>query len=211
MFIKVSNRDRILYENILAGILYCDITDHLPCVVSLKCINYTDNNDRPKVRLYGEKNCEKFVERINSVQWDLIYSEHTEWYNVFITNVKYHYDQSFPLVKVSRKRMKDKPWVIKGIKISIKQNHRLYTASLRRNNASAVVKYYSENARVCAKWQWNARDCVTGLHDRRSRECNPVTPVKCVSLSFRTHTCVLAFITYIMCTNGIEMALVWWI
>ena len=21
------------------------------------------------------------------------------------------------------------------------------------------------------KWQWNARDCVTGLHDRRSRKC----------------------------------------
>ena len=51
---------------------------------------------------------------------------------------------------------------------------------------------YSEKARVCAKWQWNARDCVTGLHDRRSRECNPVTPVEGVSLSFRTHPCVLA-------------------
>ena len=48
--------------------------------------------------------------------------------------------------------------------------------------------YYSENARVCAKWHWNARDCVTGLLDRRSRECNPVTPVESVSLSFRTHT-----------------------
>ena len=71
-----------------------------------------------------------------------------------------------------------------------------------------IVTFYSENARVCAKWQWNALDCVTGLHDRRSRECNPVTPVECVSLSFRTHTCVLAFITHIMCTNGIEMALV---
>ena len=46
---------------------------------------------------------------------------------------------------------------------------------------------YSENARVCGKWQWNAQDCVTGLHDRRSRECNPVTPVECVSLLFRTH------------------------
>ena len=55
MFIKVSNRDRILHENILAGILYCDITDHLPCVVSLKCVNYIDNNDRPNVRLYVEK------------------------------------------------------------------------------------------------------------------------------------------------------------
>ena len=31
------------------------------------------------------------------------------------------------------------------------------------------VRFYSENAWVCAKWQWNARDCVTGLHDRRSR------------------------------------------
>ena len=28
-----------------------------------------------------------------------------------------------------------------------------------------AIKPYSENARVCAKWQWNARDCVTGLRD----------------------------------------------
>ena len=51
---------------------------------------------------------------------------------------------------------------------------------------------------MCAKWQWNARDCVTGLHDRRSRECNPLTPVECVSMSFRTHPRILAFITHIM-------------
>ena len=50
---------------------------------------------------------------------------------------------------------------------------------------------------MCATWQWNARDCVTGLHDRRSRECNPVTPVECVSLSCRTYPDVLAFITNI--------------
>ena len=44
-------------------------------------------------------------------------------------------------------------------------------------------------------------DCTTG---------NPVTPVECISLSFRIHLCVLAFITYryILCTNGIAMALV---
>ena len=60
---------------------------------------------------------------------------------------------------------------------------------------------YSENAWVCAKWQWNARDCYTGLH-----ECNPVTPVECISMSFRTHPCSLAFITHILCINGIGMA-----
>ena len=30
---------------------------------------------------------------------------------------------------------------------------------------------------MCAKWQWSAWDCVTWLNDRRSRECNPVTPI----------------------------------
>ena len=40
------------------------------------------------------------------------------------------------------------------------------------------------------------------------RECNPVTPVECVSLSFRTHLCILAFITYILCTIDIETTLV---
>ena len=44
---------------------------------------------------------------------------------------------------------------------------------------------------------------------RLCRSCNPVTPVECVSLTFRTHPCVLAFITHISCINGIEMALVW--
>ena len=45
-------------------------------------------------------------------------------------------------------------------------------------------------------------DCTTG---------NPVTSVECVSLSFRTPPCVLAFITYILWTDGIAMALVYWI
>ena len=49
--------------------------------------------------------------------------------------------------------------------------------------------------------------CVQNDRDRRSWKCNPVTPVKSVSLSFRTHPCVLAFITHISCMNGIEMAL----
>ena len=55
------------------------------------------------------------------------------------------------------------------------------------------------------------RECFTGLHDRRSREYNPITPVEGVSLSSRTHSCVPTFITHILCINGIEMDLVSWI
>ena len=53
---------------------------------------------------------------------------------------------------------------------------------------------YNENAQVCAKWRWNARDWCYWI--TQSRECNPVTPVECISLSFHTHPCVLAFITH---------------
>ena len=58
---------------------------------------------------------------------------------------------------------------------------------------------------------WNAQDCVTGLHDWRSQECNPATPIECVSLFFCTHPCVLVFITHMLCINRIMIGLVWWI
>ena len=33
------------------------------------------------------------------------------------------YNKSFPFVKLSRKRSKDKPWITTGLKQSIKQKH----------------------------------------------------------------------------------------
>ena len=45
---------------------------------------------------------------------------------------------------------------------------------------------YSEKAWVCAKWQWNARDCVTGLHDLRSQECNSVQGSHVVLISWKS-------------------------
>ena len=64
---------------------------------------------------------------------------------------------------------------------------------------------------MCVQNDSETQDCVTGLHDQRSRECNQVTPVECVSLSFFIHPYVLAFITHISCINRIEIAHVWWI
>ena len=62
----------------------------------------------------------------------------------------------------------------------------------RASNAENVSIWWchhdSKNALVCAKWQWNARDCVTWLHIQRSRECNPLTTAYCVWLSFRHYT-----------------------
>ena len=84
-------------------------------------------------------------------QCDSLYIENVDWYAAFINCVKSFYEQSFPWVTVSRKMIKDKSWIIKGLKISIKHNHRLYKASLRNDNSSAIIKYkrYRNMLRQC--------------------------------------------------------------
>ena len=54
--------------------------------------------------------------------WDDLYTEGTDWYNNFIDLVYNEFQQSFPLVKLSRKRAKDKPWITKGLKLVLKKN-----------------------------------------------------------------------------------------
>ena len=78
------------------------------------------------------------------------------------------------------------------------------------------VKRKSEPGDILQLFQRNSsfdseiHETVTGLHDQCGRECNPMTPVEYVSLSFCIYaTCILPFITRILCINEIEMDLVW--
>ena len=56
-------------------------------------------------------------------------------------------------MQVSRKRLKDKAWVTKGLKISIKTNHRLYRSTLRETDPRHIIKYktYKNELRKCLK------------------------------------------------------------
>ena len=51
--------------------------------------------------------------------WDALYTDDVGWYSAFISVTQNIFYASFPVVKLSRKRSKDKPWITKGIKISI--------------------------------------------------------------------------------------------
>ena len=125
----------------ISGILYCDISDHLPCFVSIQIQNVHVSKERPMTRLFGEGQCLAFAENMRAFDWDSLYIPGVDWYLVFITNVKHIFNDSFPVVKVSRKRQKDKPWVTKGIKTSIKTKHRLYRISLKSESIYCTRKY----------------------------------------------------------------------
>ena len=90
---------------------------------------------------------------MGSEKWDDIYFGDGDYYNKFITVVLRIFQQSFPVVRVSRKRWKDKPWVTKSLKISIKHKRKLYKACLVHPSEQKHERYkkYKIILRKCLK------------------------------------------------------------
>ena len=101
---------------VVSGNILANITDHLPTFAIINSPDYVDHNDRPYIRLINEKNIAKFREIIDQNNWNQILDNEEpdimcdRFYNIL--NQAYH--QSFPLIKLSRKKSRDKPWVTKG-------------------------------------------------------------------------------------------------
>ena len=99
--------------DISSGILFCDISDHLPCFMSVAVDG--KNEKRPLTRLFGNVQCQTFNNDMNNFNWKDIYTPAGDWYSAFIEKVKYSYNISFPLVQISRAMIKDKPWITTGL------------------------------------------------------------------------------------------------
>ena len=150
MFMKTSKKDKVL--NVMSGLFYCEITDHLPCFLSLKFEKYNRTDERPMTRIFGEQNCAIFIQKMQSQNWNEIYNDTgEESYDKFISAVHNIYQQAFPLVRVSRKRWRDKPWLTKALKISIKHKNKLYKEYILHPNGLHKTKYnvYKNCLRKC--------------------------------------------------------------
>ena len=91
-------------------------------------IAYCSVVDRPKVRVFSDKNKNNFKNLTGEIKWEseLIDKNVNEAMFVFNQKISIAYNKSFPFKRLSRKRAKDKPWVTSGLKQSIKQKHILY-------------------------------------------------------------------------------------
>ena len=71
----------------------------------------------------------------------------------FYNQIKKFYSDSFPLVRVSRKRNKDKSWITKGILKSIRHKNKLYRKSIEKPTDSNIMKYseYRKILNACIK------------------------------------------------------------
>jgi len=139
----VSNIDKV----ITGGNFWCDITDHLPNFVLIenKAGRKHEPNSLPFVKLYSPKNIGKFKKAINNLDWNELYyySDSNEAYNFFHNKLMESYNKSFPTVRLSRRRAKDKQWVTRGIKQSSNHKNKLYKKWKCSHNPVDEEKYKS--------------------------------------------------------------------
>ena len=113
--------DHILYysktfrNKLFSGNLYVDITDHLANFLILG--PKKKKNDRKNVRIFSEKNKNKFKEALSLINWkhEMKNKSVNEAMTFFYHNLTKAYDKSFPIVKLSRRRANDKPGITSGI------------------------------------------------------------------------------------------------
>ena len=125
IFVRIPIKDS--ERSLISGNLYADLSDHLPVFLCLG-IGKPHKPKRPWVRIYSEKNIQNFKTSMQAQEWDVIEACHTtdEKFDCFQKILTDIYEQNFPLVKLSRKRAKDKKWINNGLKVSIRHNFRLY-------------------------------------------------------------------------------------
>ena len=130
----------------IAGNLYADLSDHLPNFLALgsKKPQHSKEN-RPKIRIFSEKNTVKFNETLTQANWNNVYNSENpnealdEFYQI------YHkaFDKCFPLKTLSRARARDKSWINPELRKIMVKKEKLYSKLLLNPSDSNKEKYNS--------------------------------------------------------------------
>ena len=115
-------------KKISSGNLITDISDHLPNFLIIDT-DISKTNDRPLIRLYNKKNIENFQKNISNEPMLLPYprsNDPDQLLAEFTANLNKILNKYFPLIRISRKKFKDKVHITNEIKEMIKERNNLY-------------------------------------------------------------------------------------
>lgn len=98
------------------------------------------------VRIYSDTNIIRCKENLKSIHWKRVSKTENadKAFNEFIKVISENAARSFPITKLSNKQRKDKCWITRGIKLSIRHKNRLYCKWLQRpteNNKATYTRY----------------------------------------------------------------------
>ena len=120
--------NQLLDYDIVSGILYTDISDHLPLFTFCKDKLTEDVNTTYESRDFAYKNIVKFQNMLSGFDWQLILKCHDckKAFSILHDNYRDMFDKCFPL-KISNRIYKSrKEWLTPALKSSIKVKNKLY-------------------------------------------------------------------------------------
>ena len=154
---RISQTSKSLLDNIFSnnssindfenGILYYDISDHLPIFIILRI--YQENMKRipnPKPSMYRKESDDNIVlleSDLAKEKWHEVYLQTNadKAYDSFQEKLLYYYRKNIPLVKKKTRRKNKHPWITMGILNSIKTRNKLYKQAITSQNARNLKDY----------------------------------------------------------------------
>ena len=129
--------------NSLNGILYTNISDHMP-VFSINYKTRLDSNVKPfKIRVMGEKNIKSFCCKLDEIDWSIVTESDNgpEAFTLFYKKYTDIYNECFPEKVVKSNYYNKKPWLTDAMKKSIKNKNRLYVKQLKTPTSENLREY----------------------------------------------------------------------
>ena len=149
--ILISEKLQSNYESV---ILIDNMSDHLPCILTLK--NYNDKHS-PTIRIKQNiNNCtvNKMLSDLDKVDWSesLNNKDATEsftvFYSILMSALNKHAPEHFTKKKLSKACC---PWMSKGFRQSLLKSKRLYAKSLTNPDFTLEYKTYMSVLRKCKR------------------------------------------------------------
>ena len=153
---RITNATATLLDNVftnqlempcVSGILYTDITDHLPIFqitsIDYKCLN-VGGNSSPEHRVFSKQNIDAFRNALTDCDWNdvLRCGEVNSAYNCFEMTLRDLYDKHFPLqLKHQIQQKKLKPWMTETLLKSVRHKNKLYKRFLHKPSEAHGKEY----------------------------------------------------------------------
>ena len=123
--------------------MYTDISDHFPIFLIDNNGKLTNNLKYTTNRNFSQANIDTFYNNMQNLDWDIMtYTNNCQTaYSVFYKSLLREYNDCFPIKTIKLNYKNRKPWLIYGLKNSIKEKNRLYVKYVRQNTRYSETKY----------------------------------------------------------------------
>lgn len=131
-------------DDIHPGILYTDISDHLPVFILKFGKHPKKFHKKISKRIFSSQSEDEFHHDISQADWSSIYKskDPNAQYDYLINTISKLYDKHFPIknVRVHPSTIK-KTWITPGILRSIRRKNKLYRLKLKTPTAKNIAKF----------------------------------------------------------------------